>query len=66
MHEEPTTAVVQRYLDALAGDRDAEPIIRQLLERSVRRLLLLCATAADLRPTLWTEPMEPPGKTFDP
>jgi RNA polymerase sigma-70 factor (ECF subfamily) len=44
MHEEPTTAVVQRYLDALAGDRDAEPIIRQLLERSVRRLRLLCAT----------------------
>jgi RNA polymerase sigma-70 factor (ECF subfamily) len=44
MHEEPTTAVIQRYLDALAGDTPAEPIIRDLLERSVCRLRLLCAT----------------------
>jgi RNA polymerase sigma-70 factor (ECF subfamily) len=43
MHEEPTTAAVQRYLNALAGDQPAEPIIRALLDRSVRRLHLLCA-----------------------
>jgi RNA polymerase sigma-70 factor (ECF subfamily) len=44
MHEEPTTAVIQRYLDALPGDSAAEPIIRELLERAVCRLRLLCAT----------------------
>src|SRR6516164_8969966 len=44
MHEEPTTAAIQRYLDALPGDRAAEPIIRELLERATRRLRLLCAT----------------------
>jgi len=43
MSAEQTTAVVQRYLDALAGDRPAEPIVRALLDRSVRRLHLLCA-----------------------
>jgi RNA polymerase sigma-70 factor (ECF subfamily) len=43
MHEEPTTAVIQRYLDALPGDTAAEPIIRELLERAVGRLRLLCA-----------------------
>ena len=42
MTTEPTTAVVQRYLDALAGDQPAEPIVRALLDRSVRRLQLLC------------------------
>lgn len=36
-----TTAVVQQYLDALAGDADAEPIIRALLERSAARLQML-------------------------
>ena len=44
MHEEPTSAVIQRYLDALPGDTAAEPIIRGLLERAVGRLRLLCAT----------------------
>jgi RNA polymerase sigma-70 factor (ECF subfamily) len=44
MHEEPTTVVIQRYLDALPGGPDAEPIIRGLLERAVGRLRLLCAT----------------------
>ena len=44
MAEEPTTAVIQRYLDALPGDGDAEPAVRALLERSVRRLRLLCAS----------------------
>jgi RNA polymerase sigma-70 factor (ECF subfamily) len=43
MSAEDTTAVVQRYLDALAGDQPAEPIVRALLDRSVRRLHLLCA-----------------------
>ncbi len=42
--EEPTTAVVQRYLDALAGDEPAEPIVRELLSRAVHRLEGLCAT----------------------
>jgi RNA polymerase sigma-70 factor (ECF subfamily) len=44
MSEEHTTAVVQRYLDELAQDSSAEPIIRALLDRAVRRLHLLCAT----------------------
>ena len=43
MSEEHTTAVVQRYLDELAGDSPAEPIVRALLDRGVRRLHLLCA-----------------------
>ena len=44
MAEEPTTAVIQRYLDALPGDEDAEPAVRALLERAVGRLRLLCAS----------------------
>jgi RNA polymerase sigma factor (sigma-70 family) len=43
MDKESTTAVVQRYLDALAGDAPAEPIIREVLGRAVRRLERLCA-----------------------
>ena len=43
MSDDHTTAVVQRYLDELAGDSPAEPIVRALLDRSVRRLHLLCA-----------------------
>jgi RNA polymerase sigma-70 factor (ECF subfamily) len=42
MSEEHTTAAVQRYLDALAGDQPAEPIVRALLERSAHRLQLVC------------------------
>ncbi len=42
MPEENTTAAVQHYLNALAGDQPSEPIIRALLDRSVRRLQLLC------------------------
>jgi RNA polymerase sigma factor (sigma-70 family) len=42
MTTEPTTAIVQRYLEALAGDQPAEPIVRALLDHSVRRLQLLC------------------------
>jgi RNA polymerase sigma-70 factor (ECF subfamily) len=44
MVPEPTTSVVQRYLDALAGDQPAEPIVRALLDRSVRRLQLFCGS----------------------
>jgi RNA polymerase sigma-70 factor (ECF subfamily) len=44
MSDEPATAAVQRYLDALAGDQPAEPIVRALLDRSVRRLQHLCAS----------------------
>ena len=43
MDKESTTAVVQQYLNALAGDAPAEPIIRELLGRSVLRLERLCA-----------------------
>src|SRR6516162_5347034 len=42
--EDQTTAVVQRYLDELAGDSPAEPIVRALLDRAVPRHHLLCAT----------------------
>ena len=43
MSEEETTVAVQRYLDALAGDAPAEPVVRALLDRSARRLQVLCA-----------------------
>ena len=43
MSEEQTTVAVQRYLDALAGDAPAEPAVRALLDRSARRLQVLCA-----------------------
>jgi RNA polymerase sigma-70 factor (ECF subfamily) len=43
MSEEQTTVVVQRYLDALAGDQPAEPIVRALLDRALHRLHLLSA-----------------------
>jgi RNA polymerase sigma-70 factor (ECF subfamily) len=44
MSSEQTTAAVQRYLNALAGDQPAEPIVRALLDRSVRRLQVLCGS----------------------
>src|SRR5262245_16154874 len=44
MGEEQTTAIVQHYLNDLAEDSPAEPIVRALLDSSVRRLHLLCAT----------------------
>ena len=44
MDEQHTTAVVQRYLDDLAGASPTEPVVRSLLDRSVRRLHQLCAT----------------------
>jgi RNA polymerase sigma factor (sigma-70 family) len=39
-----TTVVVQQYLDQLAGDTPAEPIVRGLLDRAARRLHQLCAS----------------------
>src|SRR5882672_2819105 len=44
MGEEHTTAVVQRYLNELAQDSPAEPVVRALLDGAIRRLHLLCAT----------------------
>src|SRR5215468_450462 len=44
MNEEPTTVVIQRYLEALPGDTTAEPVVRELLERAAGRLRLLCAS----------------------
>jgi RNA polymerase sigma factor (sigma-70 family) len=44
MSDDQTTAAVQHYLAALTDDSAAEPIVRALLDRSVRRLHLLCAT----------------------
>jgi RNA polymerase sigma-70 factor (ECF subfamily) len=44
MPEGQTTAVIQRYLDALPGDAAAEPAVRELLERAASRLHRLCAT----------------------
>src|SRR5262249_62049190 len=43
MPEEPTTAAIQRYLNALPADTTAEPIIRELLDRAVCRLRALSA-----------------------
>jgi RNA polymerase sigma-70 factor (ECF subfamily) len=40
--EAHTTLVVQRYLDELADGATTEPVVRALLERSVRRLEQLC------------------------
>src|SRR5262245_18940104 len=44
MDEQPTTAVIQRYLDALPADATVEPTVRELLERAADRLRLLCAS----------------------
>jgi RNA polymerase sigma factor (sigma-70 family) len=43
MNEEGTSAVVKRYLVQLAGNAPAEPVIRALLNRAVRRLHFLSA-----------------------
>ena len=44
MTTENTSAAVQAYLHALDGEAPAEPIIRDLLGRSVRRLHHLCVS----------------------
>jgi RNA polymerase sigma-70 factor (ECF subfamily) len=60
MPDEPTTVVIQRYLDALPGDAAAEPIVRELLERAAGRLRLLCATFLDEgHPRLTRPPVSP-------
>jgi RNA polymerase sigma-70 factor (ECF subfamily) len=56
MHEEPTTVIIQRYLDALAGDTAAEPNVRELLERAAGRLRLLSATFLYKRYPRFTRP----------
>ncbi len=38
-----TTAAMQRHLESPAGDKPADPIVRALLDRAVRRLETLCA-----------------------
>ena len=43
MSAEYTTIAVQRYLDELGEQSTAEPVVRALLDRSVRRLEQLCA-----------------------
>ena len=42
MSEDRTTVVVQRYLDALAGDTPPDTLVRELLDRAARRLEALC------------------------
>src|SRR5437016_4785721 len=42
MSTEYTTIAVQRYLDELGEQSTAEPVVRALLDRSVRRLQQLC------------------------
>jgi RNA polymerase sigma-70 factor (ECF subfamily) len=44
MDQDATTAAVQKYLDGMAGDTPADPIIRALLDRATRRLYQLCAS----------------------
>jgi RNA polymerase sigma-70 factor (ECF subfamily) len=44
MNKVPTTAAIQRCLDALQEDASASPLIRDLLERAVQRLRNLCGT----------------------
>jgi RNA polymerase sigma-70 factor (ECF subfamily) len=43
MDADRTTVAVQRYLDELTSESPAEPIVRALLDRAVRRLHQLCA-----------------------
>jgi RNA polymerase sigma-70 factor (ECF subfamily) len=47
MEQQNTTAAVERYLDELpsqAGVSNAEPVVRALLDKSVRRLHQLCVS----------------------
>jgi RNA polymerase sigma-70 factor (ECF subfamily) len=57
MNEKPTTAAIQRCMDALQEDTSAEPLIRDLLERAVRRLRLSCST---LRHRSYSRLTQPP------
>jgi RNA polymerase sigma-70 factor (ECF subfamily) len=51
-----TTAAVQCYLDELAGNSPAEPIVRALLDRVARRLHLLCAKLLERNHRRLTQP----------
>jgi hypothetical protein len=55
MNEGCTTAVLQRYLYALAEDASAGPIVRTLLDRAVGRLEMVSASALynSFRPRAW-------------
>jgi RNA polymerase sigma factor (sigma-70 family) len=44
MDQEATTIAIQKYLDGMAGDTPADPIIQALLDRSARRLFKLCTS----------------------
>jgi RNA polymerase sigma factor (sigma-70 family) len=44
MGTEQTTQAVERLLKALDGDQPAEPIVRALVDRAIRRLQVLCAS----------------------
>jgi RNA polymerase sigma-70 factor (ECF subfamily) len=56
MGEQSTTAAVQRFLDALARDTPPEPIVRELLDRAVRRLQLLSGALLHRRYPRLTQP----------
>jgi hypothetical protein len=56
MNEEPTTAVIQRCLDVLQEGTEAEPLVRDLLERAVGSLRLLCASLLRLSYPRLTQP----------
>jgi RNA polymerase sigma-70 factor (ECF subfamily) len=56
MDEEPTTVIIQRYLDAMAGDTAAESSVRELLERAAGRLRMLSATFLHKRYPRFTRP----------
>jgi hypothetical protein len=43
MHEEQTSVIIQRHLDAMPGDSAAEPVVREPLERAAGRRRLLWA-----------------------
>ena len=43
MSDGQTTAAMERYLIALSGDTPADPVVRELLDRAVGRLRVLCA-----------------------
>jgi RNA polymerase sigma-70 factor (ECF subfamily) len=47
MSAEPIIGAVQRWLNAVAGRQPAEWIVRALLDRSARRLQLLCSNSHD-------------------
>ena len=53
---EQTTQAVQRYLEDLSEASSAEPVVRELLDRSVRRLQQLCAASLYRRYPRLTRP----------